>query len=76
MLLAVDDFMATSSDPRLAWITVAITFDLTSIRGMSESEIAGQMDISPQTLSRSTAKFRQAVGLDSAGSVRAIQTRA
>jgi hypothetical protein len=58
--------MSTSSDPRLAWITIAITFDLTSTRGLSLTGIAAQMGVSPQTLSRSTAEFREMTGLDQA----------
>jgi hypothetical protein len=71
-LKAIDVFMATASNPRLAWITVALTFDLTSVRGLSLTEIAGEMGVSPQTLSRSTAKFQELAGLDPAtGSIQA-----
>jgi hypothetical protein len=48
VLLAIDAYMMDSENPRLAWITVAITFDLTSTRGLSVTEIAGQMGVSPQ----------------------------
>jgi hypothetical protein len=35
VLLTIDEFMTVSENPRLAWITVAITFDLISIRGLT-----------------------------------------
>jgi hypothetical protein len=66
-LRTIDVFMSTSSNPRLVWITIAITFDLTSNRGLSVAEIAGQMGISPQTLSRATAEFKKMAGLESGG---------
>jgi hypothetical protein len=76
VLLRIDECMSNSESPRLAWITVAITFDLTSIRDLTETEIANQLGVSPATLRCATAKFREMVGLDSAGSIQAIPTRA
>ena len=58
---------ANASDPRLAWTAIALTFSLTLDRGLSVTEIAGQMGVSPLTLSRATARFREMAGLDSAG---------
>ena len=76
-LLAIDEFMTVSENPRAAWITVAITFDLTSTRGLSVTEIAGQMGVSPSTLRcDATARFREMAGLDRAGAIWAIATRA
>ena len=75
-LKTIDVFMSTASNPRLAWITVALTFDLTSIRGLRVTEIAGQMGVSPSALRCSTARFREMAGLDSAGSVQVIRARA
>lgn len=67
MLLAIDEFMATASDPRLAWVTVSVVLDLTSIRVLSLTEIASQMGVSPAALRCATAKFREMVGLESGG---------
>jgi hypothetical protein len=47
----------------------AAVFDLTSTRDLNMGEIAGQIGVSPQTLSRSKAKFLEMAGLDSAGSI-------
>ena len=44
-LLAIDAYMADSENPRLSWVTVALTFDLTSIRGLSLTEIASQLGV-------------------------------
>src|SRR5271165_3068844 len=46
---------------RLAWITVAITFDLTSIRDLTETEIANELGVSSAALRCATAKFREIV---------------
>lgn len=71
----IDTFMMDSEDPRLVWITVAITFHLTSIRGLSVTEIAGQMGVSAATVSRATAEFKRLANLDPAGSIQAIPRR-
>ena len=43
LLKAIDIWLATSSDTRLAWVSVAITLNLTSTRGMASAEIARQL---------------------------------
>jgi hypothetical protein len=65
VLLAIDEYMSTSSDVRLAWITVAITFDLTSVRGWTEVQIANHLGVSPSTLRCATERFREMAGLAS-----------
>jgi hypothetical protein len=64
VLLAIDAFMTDSENPRLAWITVAITFNLTSVRQLSVSGIANQLGVSAATLRCSMAKFLEMAGLD------------
>jgi len=74
-LKAIDQYMADSEDPRLAWTVCSTVFDLTSTRGLSMGEIAGQIGVSPQTLSRATAEFKRLANVDSAGSIQAIPRR-
>jgi hypothetical protein len=69
VLLAIDEFMTVSENPRLAWITVAITFDLISIRGLTPVEIAKQLGTSAAEVRRATARFQEMANLDSAGSI-------
>jgi hypothetical protein len=75
VLLPIDAFMTDSENPRLAWITVALTFDLASVRGWTEVQITNQLGVSASTVRRSTARFREMAGLDSAGSIQAIPIR-
>jgi hypothetical protein len=69
VLLTIDEFMTVSENPRLAWITVAITFDLISIRGSTSVEIAKQLGTSAAEVRRATARFQEMANLDSAGSI-------
>jgi hypothetical protein len=71
-LEAIDFWMSNAANPRLAWITVALTFDLTSVRGWTEVQIANHLGVSPSTLSRATARFREMAGLDHAGGLKSI----
>jgi hypothetical protein len=64
-LLAVDEFVTTSTDARLAGISVAVVFRLTSVRGFSVDYIAGQIGCTPAALTRSIARFRALAGIDS-----------
>jgi hypothetical protein len=68
-LQAVDEFLSASTDAKLAWITVAVVFKLTSVRGFSVDYIAEQIGCSVQALTRSIARFRAMSGLDSDGAI-------
>jgi hypothetical protein len=77
-LKAIDVWLSFSSDVRLAWVTVATTFNLTSTRVMALVEIAEQLGVRESTLTRSKAKFAELIGLDAGdgiGSVRRIPNR-
>jgi hypothetical protein len=63
LLKAIDFWLATSSDTRLAWVSVAITLNLTSTRGMASAEIARQLGVTEGALTRSNAKFMKLTGL-------------
>ena len=71
-LKVIDTYITDSENPRLAWIVIALTFDLTSVRGWTEVQIANHLGVSPSALRCATAKLREMVGIDSAGSIRAI----
>ncbi len=78
-LLAIDEFMTNAEKSAIrvdGWTVCSIVFDLTSVRDLSLAEIANQLGVSAATMSRATARFREMAGLDAAGSVRAIRTRA
>jgi len=63
-LKAIDVWLSTSTDVRLAWVTVAITFGLTSTRGWTLAAIAKTIGVSESTLTRSKAKFAKLIRID------------
>jgi len=46
--------MTATEDPRLAWVAIAITLDLTSIRALTEVQTANQLGVPAAAVSRST----------------------
>ena len=58
-LAAIDQFLMTSRDPRLAWIAVAVVLRLTSVRGLSVGNIAAQLGCSEAAVNHATARFRR-----------------
>jgi hypothetical protein len=73
ILLAVDAFITSSRDPRLAWYAVVFTLKLGSLpRGMSGAELAKAIGVAPAAVSRSVSRFREMAGLDSPEEARAF----
>jgi hypothetical protein len=67
VLLAVDLFMDSSPDPRLAWYTIALFLRLYPLpRDMSVRELAKALGVSDADMRRSVSRFREIAGLDSA----------
>jgi hypothetical protein len=64
ILGSVDRFMAQSADPRLAWVAVSCTLELTSTSKLTEAEIARQIGVSEQSVRRATAKFVKLANFD------------
>ena len=64
-LKAIDVWLTTSPDPRLAWLAVALFYNLTSVRGWSLAAIAKEVGVSESTLARNKARFAELLGLGS-----------
>lgn len=64
VLIAVDAFMHSSRDPRLAWCVVSKTLELHSLAGISVRELAHQLGVAVSTVVRALARFREMAGLD------------
>ena len=56
--------MSGMRDARLAWVSASIALGLTSTRGRTLTDLAEEMGISKQALSRPTAKSLRMSGLD------------
>jgi hypothetical protein len=52
ILTSVDAFMARATDPRLAWVAISCTLELTSTNKLTEAEIARQIGVSEQSVRR------------------------
>jgi len=61
-LSAIDLRLSTATDARLAWVTVAMVFNLTSCRNCTLPAIAKAIGVSESRLARSKAKFVKLVG--------------
>jgi hypothetical protein len=70
IMYAVDQFLETAPDARVAVVAVAIALGWPSIRGLTIGNIANQLGCTPATLTRSIARFKTMAGLDSADGVR------
>ena len=64
-LKKIDVWLANSDDVRVAWIAVALNFNLVSVRGWTLAAIAREVGVSESTLARSKAKFAELLGLGS-----------
>jgi hypothetical protein len=64
VLKSIDDFMAESSDPRLAWVTVSRSLKLHTLEGMADAEICRQMGVSERVLNNSAARFQTMIAFD------------
>jgi hypothetical protein len=73
VLLATDEFLTATDDPRLGWIAVAIVLKLTSVRGLSVGDIANQLGVSAAAIHRCTAKFAKMANLDRDGGLGSVQ---
>jgi hypothetical protein len=67
ILRSVDVFMSRARDPRLAWVAVSCTLELTSTSKLTEAEIARQIGVSEQSVRRAMNKFTKLANLDPAG---------
>src|SRR5260221_1665350 len=72
ILTAVDSFMSQERDPRLAWVAISCTLELTSTSKLTETEIARQIGVSEQSVRRAMNKFMRLANLDPAGGLRPL----
>jgi hypothetical protein len=63
LLKAVDDFMAESRDPRLAWVGISMGLGLYSTRGLTAAELARQMRCGEREVKCSTNLFLKLASL-------------
>ena len=66
ILRSVDAFMSRATDPRLAWVAISCTLELTSTSKLTEAEIARQIGVSEQSVRRAMNKFMRLANLDPA----------
>ena len=66
ILRSVDAFMSRATDPRLAWVAISCTLELTSTSKLTEAEIARQIGVSEHRLRRAMNKFTKLANLDPA----------
>jgi hypothetical protein len=72
ILASVDAFMSRATDPRLAWVAISCTLELTSTSKLTEAEIARQIGVSELSVRRAVGKFTKLANLDPAGGLRAL----
>jgi len=75
ILRSVDAFMSGATDPRLAWVAVSCTLELTSTSKLTETEIARQLGVSEHRLHRAMNKFTRLANLDPSGGLRPLGGR-
>lgn len=68
-------FIHGSRDARLAAVQVSIALGLASTRGKSETQIAGEMGLTKQALSRGVARFLRMSGLSPAFGLKSTAAR-
>jgi hypothetical protein len=73
--LCWDTFVSSSRDARLASIQVSIALGLTSTRGRTVTDIAEELGITKQALSRGVAKFLRMSGLPGAFGLKSAEAR-
>jgi hypothetical protein len=72
ILRSVDAFMSRATDPRLAWVAISCTLELTLTNKLTEAEIARQIGVSELRVRRAVTKFTRLADIDSSGGLRAI----
>jgi hypothetical protein len=72
ILRSVDAFMSRATDPRLAWVAISCTLELTSTSKLTESEIARQLGVTEHRLHRPMNKFTRLANLDPSGGLRPL----
>jgi hypothetical protein len=63
LIYAVDEFVTSAEDSRLAVVAVAVALGWPSARGLTLGNIAGQLGCSLSTLTGSIARFKAIAGL-------------
>jgi hypothetical protein len=73
-MFAIDEYVTALEDAKLGIIAIWLMLQWPSTRGLSLSNIAGQLGCSPTTITRACARFREMSGPEvSAGGVRFIR---
>jgi hypothetical protein len=72
ILRSVDAFMSQERDPRLAWVAISCTLELTSTSKLTEAEIARQIGVFELRVRRAVTKFTRLADIDSSGGLRAL----
>jgi len=75
VLHCLDTFVSCSRDARLAHIQVAIALGLYSTKGRKVTDIAEELGITKQALSRGVAKFLRMSGLPGAFGLKSAEAR-
>jgi hypothetical protein len=75
VLLMIDTHMSRIRDARLGWVSVSVALGLTSTRGKTLTQLATEMGVSKQALSRPTAKLLRTTGLDPAFGLKSSEAR-
>jgi hypothetical protein len=75
VLLTIDTHMSRIRDARLGWVSVSVALGLTSTRGKTLTQLATEMGITKQALSRPTAKLLRMTGLDPAFGLKSPEAR-
>lgn len=75
VLYCLDTFMSCSRDARLAHVQVSIALGLYSTRGRTVTDIAEELGITKQALSRGVARFLRMSGLDPAFGLKSPEAR-
>lgn len=75
VLYCLDTFVSSSRDARLAHIQISIALGLYSTRGRTVGDIADEIGITKQALSRGVAKFLRMTGLPSAFGLKSAEAR-
>jgi hypothetical protein len=73
LLWVIDEFLTAADDPRLGWVAVAVALRLTSARGLTVANIAGQLGCSPTTINRYISRFAKMADLDLGGDLQSVR---
>ena len=75
VLLMIDTHMSRIRDARLGWVSVSVALGLTSTRGKTLTQLAAEIGITKQPLSKPTAKLLRVTGLDPAFGLKSPEMR-